>query len=370
MTTYFIAGLVIYILFLTMLIIGWRRYPFQPVWDRFFFLSVIIPFRNEEKNIPTLIENLRKLDYPRDRFEIILIDDHSDDSSEAMARQLTGNLSNIKIISAKLTGKKQAIAQGIEESIGDIIVTTDADCELPTKWLKSVNSQFQNRTLRMLIGPVKIKSDDTFFSILQSMEFSSLLGSAAATLNLGFPTMCNGANLSYTKESFYEVNGFQGNEHIPSGDDEFLMRRVVKKFGVKSLKFLNDTGAVVSTNSQTSIRDLLTQRIRWAGKWSQNSNWFTKLLAVFILFFQALWLVAIGSLFFLEVDYVMLSLLSLKIGIEAYFLFSISRFMQQKFSWYAFFVLQIVYPFYVVLVAVISNFISVSWKSRSIRNRL
>ena len=102
----------------------------------------------------------------------------------------------------------------------------------------------------MVIGAVRIKPTHSFFSKLQVIEFSSLIASAAATLTLGFPTMCNGANLAYRKTTFVEVNGFDGNAHIASGDDEFLMRKVVKKFGAKSLKFLRDFNAVVTTNPQ------------------------------------------------------------------------------------------------------------------------
>ena len=369
MTVFFITVFTIYFLFLTLLIVGWRISSEQsPNQHRFYFLSVVIPFRNEEKNLPTLIDTLRKLDYPKDRFEILLIDDHSTDRSGMIAKQLTGNLPNFKIISASSAGKKLAIAQGVEVSRGEIIVTTDADCELPVQWLKSINKQFQNQSINMLVGAVRSKSDATFFSKLQTTEFSSLIGSAAATLNLGFPTMCNGANLSFTKESFNEVNGFQGNEHIASGDDEFLMRKIVKKFGAKSLKFLRDPNAVVTTNPQSSLKDFLTQRFRWAGKWSRNSSWVTKALAVFILLFQLSWLVALGSLFFPSSNYTPFALVGVKVLMEGFFLLMISKFMRQQFSLAAFLLLQIVYPIYAICVGLFSTVVPVSWKERSIPN--
>lgn len=369
MTTFFISVFTVYFLFIALLIVGWRKSTDRSVdQQRFYFLSVVIPFRNEEKNLPLLIDCLSKLDYPKARFEILLIDDHSTDRSGMIARQLTSDLSNFKIFLASSNGKKNAITQGIHESTGDIIVTTDADCEIPVAWLKSINKQFQDQSISMLVGPVRIKSHDTFFSRLQATEFNSLIGSAAATLNLGFPTMCNGANLSYTKESFQDVNGFQGNEHIASGDDEFLMRKVVRKFGVKSVKFLHDPNAIVTTNSQTSLKDFLAQRFRWAGKWRHNSNWGTKALAFFVLLFQALWLLAIGSSFFLDLSNSILSLMVAKVLMEGYFLFMVSSFMKQRFHWDAFLLLQIFYPIYVVMVGIFSNVISLSWKERPIPN--
>ena len=368
MTAFFISVFAVYFLFLILLIAGWRITADHTLnQHRYYFLSVIIPFRNEEKNLPTLIDSLRKLNYPKDRFEILLIDDHSTDQSGAVAKQLTGDFPNVKILVASSEGKKSAITQGIRESAGDIIVTTDADCELPDDWLKSINKQFQKQYISMLVGAVRIKSDHTFFSKLQAIEFTSLIGSAAATLKLGFPTMCNGANLSYTKESFLSVNGFEGNEHIASGDDEFLMRKIGKKFGATSLKFLNDQSAIVTTRPQSSLSDFLTQRIRWAGKWRHNSSWSTKVLAFFILMFQVLWVMVLTSLFFQYANTILL-LTVVKILMEGFFLYKVSTFMNQRFHWVAFFVLQLIYPFYVLGVGILSRIVGVSWKDRPLPN--
>src|SRR6478609_12149016 len=129
MTAFFISVFAVYFLFVILLIAGWRKSSDRSIdQHRFYFLSVVIPFRNEEKNLPTLIDSLKKLNYPKDRFEILLIDDHSTDQSGAVAKLLTGDFPNVKILVASSEGKKSAITQGIRESAGDIIVTTDADC--------------------------------------------------------------------------------------------------------------------------------------------------------------------------------------------------------------------------------------------------
>lgn len=367
MTVLFILVFSIYFLVLILLIMGWNKPAAKQAKESpALFLSIIIPFRNEEKNLPVLIETLRKLDYPTEKFEVILMDDHSTDNSLSVIAQFITNHSNFKVISSHLNGKKNAIAFGVEVSKGEIIVTTDADCELPAEWLRLINDQFQNQSINMVVGAVRIKTDVSFFSKLQAVEFSSLIGSAASTLALGFATMCNGANLSYRKNVFVEVNGFEGNTHIPSGDDEFLMRKVVNKFGVKSLKFLNDSNAIVDTSPQVSLHQFFNQRIRWAGKWRYNSSSMTKLLAVFILLFQVSWLVATGFLFFQPWNSTIIALLVVKMLIEGFFIFNISRFMRQKFYWDAFWVLQIAYPLYVIIVGLVSNFISVSWKDSAI----
>ncbi len=273
---------------------------------------------------------------------------------------------NFKVVSAPLNGKKSAIGYGVEISKGEIIVTTDGDCEVPTEWLRSINNQFLNPAICMVVGAVRIKSNDSFFSKVQALEFSGLIGSTASTLLLGFPAMCNGANLSYRKKAFVQVSGYEGNTLIASGDDEFLMRKVIKKFGVSSLKFLNDSNAVVTTSPQASIVDFFIQRIRWAGKWRHNSDPFILLLALFVLLFQTTWLAAIVCLFFGHAKSLMIALLVTKIFLEGLFLFAVSRFLRQKFHVHAFFFLQIIYPVYVVVVGILSNVVRVSWKGRSI----
>ena len=365
MTVFFIIAFASYFLFLALLIIGWNKSSAKQATDAHALLiSTIIPFRNEEKNLSALIESLSKIDYPTEKFEMILIDDHSTDNSLTVAKQLSSNYSNFKVVSAPSNGKKNTIACGVGVSKGEIIVATDADCEFPSEWLRSINYQFQNRSIRMVIGAVRIKTNSSFFSKLQAMEFCSLIGSAASTLALGFPTMCNGANLSYRKKAFLEVGGFEGNEHVASGDDEFLLRKIVKTFGAKSVTFLKDRNSVVTTGHQLSLKDLLSQRIRWAGKWQHNSDGITKLLAVCILAFQLSWLAAIGSLIFHSWSNTVAFLFIIKILLEGYFLHRVSGFLQQRFSFVAFISLQIFYPLYVIMVGILSTMLKVSWKDR------
>ncbi len=367
MTAFFITVFGIYFLFLILLLTGWNKSFSEEVKDSpVHFLSVIIPFRNEEKNLLSLIESLLKLDYPKEKFEVLLIDDHSTDNSLKRARQLSSDYANFKVVSAPSNGKKSAIGNGVEISKGEIIVTTDGDCEVPMEWLRSINNQFLNPAICMVVGAVRIESDDSFFSKLQALEFSGLIGSTASSLLLGFPAMCNGANLSYRKKAFVQVSGYEGNTQIASGDDEFLMRKVIKKFGVSSLKFLNDSNAVVTTSPQSSILDFFIQRIRWAGKWRHNSDPFILLLALFVLLFQTTWLTAIGCLFFGLAKSLLIALLVTKIFLEGLFLIAVSRFLRQKFHVHAFFFLQIIYPVYVVVVGILSNVVRVSWKGRSI----
>lgn len=218
----------------------------------------------------------------------------------------------------------------------------------------------------MVSGGVKLDENGSFFSRLQTMEFSSLIGSGASTLTVGYPTMCNGANLSFLKSAFYEVDGYEGNFSISSGDDEFLMRKINAKFP-RSICFLNNPESVVSTEAQQSLKDFFRQRLRWAGKWKRNSSAWTKLLAVYIFFFQISFIVVLGSLLTDKMDLkIAFFLIASKIVLEFIFLSKVCTFLKVKWRTIYFLLLQLIYPLYVIVIAIASNFISTSWKERKI----
>ena len=370
MTVFFIVIFFIYFLFVVLLIAGLNRLflsqqPNSSIIPQ--SITIIVPFRNEEKQLPCLIASLKNINYPKEKFEVILVDDHSQDNSCEVVNKLIAGLTNFKLIKVAAAGKKNAITEAIHNASGEIIITTDADCEVPNVWLTSINARFQNPTTEMVVGAVRINQTDSFFSKLQAIEFSSLIGSAAATLTLGFPGMCSGANLSYRKAAFAEVDGFNGNAHIASGDDEFLMRKVVEKFGANSLLFLNDSNAVVATCPQPSIKEFFMQRLRWAGKWRYNSSLSVKLLAVFIFVFQFSFLLLVVAFFFSMLNSLLIALLIVKILLEGIFLYKTSKFLKQNISIFAFLLLQVIYPLYTITVGLLSNVMDVSWKGRTIK---
>ena len=136
----------------------------------------------------------------------------------------------------------------------------------------------------MVFGGVKLEGS-SFFSALQSHEFLSLIGTGAATLWYGLPSMCNGANLAFRKAIFFEVGGYANNLHIPSGDDEFLMRKIFQLFP-EGIQFVSDSDAVVSTPASLALKEFVHQRVRWAGKWKHNVSSWNAVVAIFIFCFQ------------------------------------------------------------------------------------
>ena len=178
--------------------------------------------------------------------------------------------------------------------------------------------------------------------------------------------MCNGANLAFRKPVFEEVSGYQGSEHIASGDDEFFLRKVASHHP-QGIRFNNQSVGVVETNASKSITDFFSQRIRWAGKWKAHGVGFSSALAFFIFIFHTLTILlpVLAGLQFLSWT-VALSLLIGKLLLEAVFLFPILRFCTRRFYPLIFLLLQFIYPFYVVCFGLAANFLRTEWKGRKI----
>ena len=136
--------------------------------------------------------------------------------------------------------KKRAIELAVKKAKGDLILVTDGDCIVPKEWISSHVKAHQNTKAYFISGAVKLKiKKNSFFDKLQQLEFTSLIGTGAATLNLGYPTMANAANMSFSKKKFIEIGGYRDTGNTPSGDDELLMHKIAKKHPTKVLSLIH-----------------------------------------------------------------------------------------------------------------------------------
>ncbi|MDX1628088.1 MAG: glycosyltransferase [Fulvivirga sp.] len=320
--------------------------------------SVIIPFRNEINNLPELISSLKSIDFPKEKYEVLFIDDHSSDGSSTILEK-----ENFEVHLSQGDGKKTALETGISLSKGDVILTTDADCVIKPQWIKYHALMHEQEGAKLVSGGVTFSKTHTWFEKFQQMEFASLIGSGAATLKWGFSTMCNGANLSFDKKTFNEVGGYSDNKNIPSGDDEFLMHKINQQ--TKKVKFIKHKEALVATKAQPSLKLFYHQRKRWASKWKTYKNWKNSLLAVLVLLFNVGIIAAYLFIFITGFsNNLILMLLIIKILLEGFFLFSVLRFLSQPFNLFIFILLQICYPFYAVMFGITANFGHYQWKDR------
>ncbi|HEY1056904.1 MAG TPA: glycosyltransferase, partial [Emticicia sp.] len=337
------------------------------------------PVRNEASNIIRLLKDLERQTYPKDRFEVIVADDDSTDNTFALLKSFE-KITSLKLIINSLSPeennaspKKRAINSSIKLALGELIVTTDGDCRVGEKWLETI-AHFQAQKQAYLISaPVTFMNDsDSFLKRLwqqiQTIEFSSLIGSGACAMLIRKPNMCNGANLAYLKSVFHEVGGFAGNENLASGDDEFLMHKIAARFPDK-VHFLKNQEAIVETQAHDSLKSFYYQRKRWASKWKHYNNPVTTALAVFI-FSANFSLIAAGILYsFHQLDWVNLLLIfSLKFSAELLFLILILSFLHKKsLIWLIPFV-QLAYPLYVTFFGLTAQGKNeYIWKGRKLR---
>ncbi len=369
MTLYFFIVFGFYFSLLIALWVGWQLTFEKPEQKRetdSVYLSVIVPYCNEQANLKPLVQSLLAQNYPKEQVEIIFVNDHSTDDSFTLLNELTAGFAHVKNLSLPevATGKKRALTLGIQAASHGVIITTDADCVHDPEWLASIASSFQSSDCVMAVGGVRIEPSASLFARLQALEFTSLIGTTAGTLFYKRPTMCNGANLAFRKSAFLEVSGYDGNLEIASGDDEFLMRKIDKRFP-RGIVFLTEKKSVVTTRSASTLNEFFQQRIRWASKWSTNPSLATKLLAVFIFLFQFSYVLLpiVGLLGWLAPKSLSLLVVT-KLALEFLFLYQVSFFLQIRWRWIPFLLLQVLYPFYVMWVGLKAQGHSVRWKDR------
>ncbi len=331
--------------------------------------SIIIPFRNESANLEALLQSILELNYPPQLFEVLLVNDDSDDDSYAIIETFQQkNLHlNITIIqNTQKTGspKKDAINTAIENAQFNWLVTSDADCEVPKNWLQSFNTFIEEKQPVFISAPVKFKKEKSLLFHFQNLNFISLIGSTIGGFGIKKPFLCNGANLCYKKDAFKKINGFEGNTSIASGDDIFLLEKMLQNYPNKTL-FLKSNEAVVSTKAESSWKSFFNQQIRWASKTNAYKNWFSKLVGL-VVFTTNLAIIIVGiSLLFNPTNWVFfIALLVQKIFIDVLLIEKTAQFLNAKDSLLYYPLISIVYPLYIVLIVVASLLKKYEWKGR------
>jgi len=211
-------------------------------------------------------------DYPKKDFELLFVDDHSNDRTRQVIHSFIEVFSWEGIHCISLAdfpgkeGKKAAIETGIEKASGVLIITTDADCRFPKTWLSAIAAYYQVHKPKIMLAPVRMDPGNSLFGSLQSLEFASLVAASAGSASAGFPLLANGANLAFERDAFLQVGGYASNRQYSSGDDIFLLQSVRKQFGAKAVHYIKSQPATVSTPALPGFKEFLNQRLRWVSK--------------------------------------------------------------------------------------------------------
>jgi cellulose synthase/poly-beta-1,6-N-acetylglucosamine synthase-like glycosyltransferase len=346
-------------------------------------ISIIIPARNEEENIGYCLQSIIEQSYPAHLFEVLVVDDHSTDKTAAIIKSYASN--NVKLISLKdylsaneiNSYKKKAIEISIQQSNGELIVTTDADCIFPKNWLTTIASFYESKRPAFIVMPVLISYGKKMIEVFQSLDFMTLQGITGASVHEKFHSMCNGANLAYTKEAFIAVNGFKGIDNIASGDDMLLMHKIYNQFP-NNIEYLKSREVIVTTNPVSTIQEFFNQRIRWASKADQFDDKRIFIVLIIVYFLNVLMmvlpivaLISNRSISIMNIQLSMFnfyaSLLLIKTIFELFFLYPVAKFFNQtKLLWW----FPIAQPFHIVYTVIagwLGKFGKYTWKERSVK---
>ena len=363
--------LTIYVVFILQLILGFNKVKSfertneEPITT----FSIIVPFRNEEKNLPKLLKSISKLNYPKELFEIIMVDDFSKDNSERVYikwRMENGLIETTLLENLRLSNspKKDAISRAVPIIKHEWIITTDADCIVNKNWLLTLDNYIQKNNTEMIVGAVVYQTKNNWFHHFQQLDLLSLQGTTIGSFGNRKPFMCNGANFAYTKKLFHEIGGFGGINYTASGDDVMLLQKALKT-NFEKVHYLKNTEIIVKTRPENDLFKLFMQRVRWASKTTSYKNSYPKLLAVVVLLMNLSLVFSVGFAVRGCLNYrVLLTIFSLKYLVDYSLLYQSNQYVRKgKFTLPL--ASSLVYPIFSSLVGIYSLFGTFTWKGRT-----
>lgn len=340
---------------------GWRAIPEINETSRDSDLpsvTVVIVARNEARSILQCIQSVKGQEYPADHIRILVVDDHSQDETVTIARSLQVDVLELKDFPeyAFPATKKAAIMLAVHKSNSDFVLLLDADCVPGKEWVRSHVENAIHRNVIFQTGPVLIGKSSNVWEWMQAIEFHTLMLITGAGIELKQHALANGGNMMFRPFAFMEVNGYEGNLNIPSGDDLYLVEKLKKKYPDR-IHFVKNRKALVFTNGKKTLRSLLRQRVRWmkknkrlADKSIERTWWFVGLV---YLWTALLLLSTISGQIPL---WVLPGFLLLKWAGDAILLQAAMQFSGQRISWGRFIPSQILYALYLFLLLISSMF--------------
>lgn len=351
-----------YALVISLLILGFNKvknYECDTKLPKTTF-SIIVPFRDEEDNLPSLLASISKLNYPIELFEVILVDDESRFQFHVPSFKFP--ISILKNNRLSNSPKKDAIQTAIQSAKNNWIITTDADCEVPKNWLLTIDNYIQNHEVSMIAATVNYKFENSFLYHFQQLNLASLQGVTIGSFGINKGFMCNGANFAYTKNLFFQLDGFAGNNAIASGDDVFLLQKALAKFPEK-VHYLKSENAIVTTKSLTSWNAVFQQQVRWASKTVSYSSLFAKALGILVFCINFCLVLSPILLFFDWIQYQnILIYFVLKCSLDYVLIEKTNRFFKTRNHYYL--LSSVCYPFFSSAVVVYALFGKYQWKGR------
>ena len=323
------------------------------------FTTVVVAARNEEHNLPDLLNDLANQTIDKNNFEVIISNDRSEDKTEEIINKFSNEYEFIKGINIKnnfdMAPKKYALEKAINESKGEIILATDADCRVSNNWAISM-AGLVNDTHKVVIGYSKVSGQDNLIHEIQKIDFLGIMAANGGLLANGIVCSGSGQNLGYRKTDFFDIGGFEEVRHRESGDDMYIVQKISK---IKGAIFNYDKNSFVTTLPKNSLPSYINQRIRW----SSNSKLTFLTSPLFFLFLTSAFLaninILISLLFSLNI-FVILTIV--KFLLEAIVLNVGSKLFLTRFSFFSYVVWNLTQPLYILIVGTMGLVDKFTWK--------
>ena len=335
-------------------------------------ISVVVAARNEETAIEECLEAILSNDYPPERFQLIVVDDGSDDATHeilsGIARERGGRKPELLVLrtSGRGAGKGGALESGILAATGDIVVTTDADCSVSNGWLRALAGSFTDDT-GFVAGPVVNRDGGGLWRRIEALEFLALVGFGAGSIGLGSPTICNSANAAYPRRLFLEWRDHGHPGHLPASDE--LVMHYVHTQTPYGVAFTARHEAVVETAGASSVAHFWRQRSRWASSIPHFPPGVRRLSAIFYAFFAALVAALVASLFEPWLLVPAAVALGVKAVSDAAIVVPLCRHVGREHLLRVFPATEMLHVPYILVAALIGMFRPTRWKGRRVNAR-
>jgi len=335
-------------------------------------VSVVIAGRNEAKNIKACLDSIFANDYPKHTFDVIYVDDHSEDGSEKLLESVTAEnfsfyrLADYPEFVAGHSFKKSALKLGISKASGDLILLTDADTIVGENWIKSHISQYVSQDVQLCTGPVIFFNKPGLLSQFQYFDLLATMGFTYGGITSGSYHLANGANMSFLKKAY---DHSASRPEFASGDDMFLVGHVAK-MSKNSVRFIQSDKAVVKTCPEPDLKSFFRQRIRWGTKSKAYVN--PKLQVMIAIVFLINLFIIVDTIAFaiIRPDFLIFifSAVLVKYLIDILFIRSVAKRISQYINYYYLIISLLLYPFYIVTAGLLSIFVSkYRWKGRMVK---
>ncbi len=326
--------------------------------EKLLHFSIIIAAKNEENNISNLISALKKLNYPEDNYEVIIVDDNSFDETFYIAKKLTNELANFKVISAinkKYEKKRGVLDYGISLAKHPNIAITDADCAPETNWLLGLSPKF-NAGCDFVFGIAPFYQTNKLVNKVSCYENfrNSLLAISAA--NFGQAYTASARNFGFRKDAFEKIGGYKNTTETISGDDDLLLREAVKK-GLKVCT-LTSPGSYVYSDTKKTFKEYFSQRARH----TQTSIHYPFKQKLILALWHLINLAFVFSPAFIFINKIFILPFIIKIIFDTSITIIYQRKFGYRFSLFEVIYLQFVYEIFLIVHFIKANFGKIEWK--------